>query len=94
MRDRARRFAHFGAGPLGPRARSVHGMETRNVFARARLDAVWLENHANGAGDSVRRSDQGRAAAKWDRVFDAVSSETRTEDDIEADLLEALGFPA
>lgn len=78
---------------------TVVGMEARIMPARALLEAVWSNNHGGDAGDSVRdvraarRADQTRAAAKWDRVSSAVSSETRSEEDIEAGLLAALGVP-
>lgn len=40
----------------------------------------------------VRRDDQTRAAAKWDRIDATTSSDTRDEAEIEAGLLSALGL--
>lgn len=77
---------------------TIQGGEGRLVTAQTLLNAVWANNHGGDAGDStkdlrqVRRDDQARATAKWDRVDAAASSDTRDEADIEAGLLSALGL--
>lgn len=68
------------------------------MSAQTLLNAVWANDPTGAAGDStndlrqVRRADQSRAAAKWDRVAAATAQDTRDEAEIEAGLLSALGL--
>lgn len=80
---------------------STHGVDSEETLAECQhayiLPVVrqFLEDQARYERELdaalARRADQTRAAAKWDRVSSAVSSETRSEEDIEAGLLAALG---
>lgn len=78
---------------------TVHGGEARLVTAQSLLHGVWAKNHGGDARDSVtdvrrsRRDDQSRAAAKWERVNKSLAEDTRSEEQIEVDLLAALGIP-
>jgi len=77
---------------------TVHGGEARLVTAQTLLNAVWVNNRGGDAGDSTkdvrkfRRGDQARAAAKWERVASATAEDSRSEAEIEAGLLSALGI--
>lgn len=88
----------LGIGP-GDRVRFVlEDGEVKLVTARSLMFAVWANNHGGDAGDSVadvraeRRADSERSEAKWDRLAALEAAETRTEDQIEASLLEKLGL--
>jgi hypothetical protein len=76
----------------------LEGGEVRLVTAQALLFAVWANNHAGDAGDSVaavrqvRRADLGRDGAKQARLEAAAAAESRSEDEIEAALLSQLGL--
>jgi AbrB family looped-hinge helix DNA binding protein len=77
----------------------VAGGEVRLVTARALLAAVWSNNHGGDGGDSVtdvrreRVADGARSDSRWARHEAAVAAETRSEDEIEADLMANLGLP-
>lgn len=78
---------------------TVQGGEARLVSAQSLLRRVWANNHGGEARDSVedvrrsRHADQSRAAAKWERVSKSLDEDSRSEEQIEADLLAALGLP-
>ncbi len=78
---------------------TVEGGEARLVTAQSLLHHVWAKNHGGDARDSIedvrrsRRADQSRAAAKWERISKSVDEDNRSEEEIEADLLAALGIP-
>lgn len=89
----------LGVGP-GDRVRFVvEDGEVRLVTAQSLMSAVWANNHGGDAGDTVvdvrveRRADTARTEARWDRLEALDAAESRTEDGIEASLLEQLGLP-
>ena len=77
---------------------TVHEGEARLVTAQTLLNAVWANNNGSDAEDStkdvrkLRRDDQARAAAKWERVASATAEDSRSEAEIEAGLLSSLGI--
>ena len=88
----------LGVGP-GDRVRFVvEDGEVKLVTARSLLFAVWAKNTGGDAGDSVvdlrraRQADTARDAQKWERVAAAQAAETRSEDEIEAELFAQLGL--
>ena len=76
----------------------VEGGEVRLVTTQSMLFAVWANNHGGDAGDSVvavrrhRAADTALSEAKWERVSAAVAAETRSDEQIEADLVASLGL--
>ena len=76
----------------------VEGGEVRLVTAQSLLFAVWANNHGGDAGDSVeavraaRLADRARGTAKQARLAATVAVESRSEDEIEDDLLAQLGL--
>lgn len=66
------------------------------MAAHSLLNAVWANNHGGDAEDStqdvreVRHDDAVRVAAKWERVANATTEDSRDEAEIEASLLSAL----
>lgn len=76
----------------------VEGGEVRLVTAQSLLFAVWANNHGGDAGDSVeavraaRLADRARGTAKRARLAATVAVESRSEDEIEDDLLAQLGL--
>lgn len=66
--------------------------------SRARLTAIWANNHGGDARDSAQDMRTERAAdiatqdAKWARVEASVAADTRSEDQISKDLLGSLGL--
>ena len=88
----------LGVAP-GDRLRFVvEDGEVRLVTAQSLLSAVWANNHGGDAGDSVqavratRRADRARGTAKQARLAAAAAAESRSEDEIEDDLLAQLGL--
>lgn len=72
------------------------GGEVRLVTAQSLLLTVWANNHGGDPGDSVadvraaRATDHLMAEDRWSRIG-AVASDSRTEDEIEMEILAALG---
>ena len=72
--------------------------EVKLVTTQSMLNAVWANNHGGDAGDSVvavrrqRAADAALGQAKWERVGAAVAAEIRSDEQIESDLLAALGL--
>lgn len=72
--------------------------EARLVTAQSLLHTVWANNQGGDGGNSVtdvrnaRHADRARTAAKWERVEATRPAESRSEDAIETDLLDALGL--
>ena len=68
------------------------------VTAQSLLSAVWANNHGGDAGDSVtavratRLADRTRGKAKQARLAATAAAESRSEDEIEDDLLAQLGL--
>lgn len=68
------------------------------MTAQSLLHGVWAKNHGGDDRDSVedvrrsRRIDQARAAARWERISNALDEDSRSEEEIEAGLLAALGI--
>ena len=88
----------LGVGP-GDRVRFVvEDGEVKLVTAQSLMFAVWANNHGGDAGDSVqdvrraRLLDRARGAAKQERISAEIASESRSEDEIEDDLLAQLGL--
>lgn len=88
----------LGVSP-GDRVRFVvEDGEVKLMTAQSLLFAVWANNHGGDAGDSVvdvrraRRADAARASAKSDRIAAAAAADSRSEDEIEASLLDQLGL--
>ena len=90
--------AVVGVAPGGRVRFVVEDGEVKIVTAQSLLFAVWANNHGGDTGDAVadvraaRRADTVRADAKWARLAAADASESRTEDEIEAGLLDQLGL--
>jgi AbrB family looped-hinge helix DNA binding protein len=76
----------------------VEDGDVRLVTAQSLMSAVWANNHGGDAGDSVRDVRQARAAdqqlveAKWARLAAQAASESRSEAEIEAAILDQLGL--
>lgn len=90
--------AALGVGP-GDRVRfTVHAGVVQLMTAQSLLDVVWANNHGGDREDAVtglrdaRRHDQAKAAAKWERVAAAAAADDRSEEEVEAGLLTALGI--
>ena len=68
------------------------------MTTQSMLNAVRANNHGGDAGDSVvavrrqRAADAALGQAKWERMGAAVAAEIRSDEQIEPDLLAALGF--
>lgn len=87
----------LGVAP-GDRVRFVvEDGEVKLVTAQSLMFAVWA-NNGGDAGDAVasmraeRTLDTERVEAKWERLAALTAAEVRSEDEIEANLLDQLGL--
>ena len=70
----------------------------RLLTSRLMAASLWAKNHGGDAGDSAedvrqeRNKDQSAAEAKYVRIAVAREADNRTEDEVAADLMSALGL--
>lgn len=74
----------------------LDGAEVRVVSARLRMIGIWAKNHGGDAGDSaedvreLRAQDVALDETKWERTLGRDAVETRTDEELAADLLGQL----
>ncbi|HYO85261.1 MAG TPA: AbrB/MazE/SpoVT family DNA-binding domain-containing protein [Dermatophilaceae bacterium] len=75
----------------------LDGGEVRVVSARLRMTGIWAKNHGGDAGESaqdvreLRAQDAALDETKWERTLGQDAVDTRTDDELAADLLGQLG---
>jgi AbrB family looped-hinge helix DNA binding protein len=76
----------------------VDGPDIRLVTPRMLAEQIWTNNQGGDGGDSAidlglfREQDVLASEDRWDRIEAAASADTRSEEQVLADLLEGLGL--
>jgi AbrB family looped-hinge helix DNA binding protein len=76
----------------------VDGSDVRLVTPRLLAEQIWTNNQGGNGGDSAidlrlhREADALASADRWDRIEAAADTDTRSEDQVLADILEGLGL--
>jgi hypothetical protein len=76
----------------------VDGPDIRLVTPRMLAEQIWTNNRGGDGSDSAadvrlfREADALASEDRWDRIEAAADADTRSEDQVLADLLEGLGL--